>query len=79
MQQGELNLFNIRTDLAVEAKELAGERAAEKGELPGVASREYTEGGASVTVVEILDERGEQAIGKQGQVYNAGIRPETHI
>jgi len=57
-------LFNIRTDLAVEAKELAGERAAGKGELPGVASREYTEGGASVTVVEILDERGEQAIGK---------------
>lgn len=57
-------MFNIRTDLAVEARELAGKTAAEKGELPGIASREYTEGGTSVSVVDILDERGEQAIGK---------------
>lgn len=57
-------MHQIRTDLAVEARELAGERAAEKGELPGVASREYQKPGTGVTVVDILDERGEKEIGK---------------
>lgn len=62
-------MFNIRTDLAVEARELAGERAAEKGELPGVTSRESTEKGVAVTVIEILDERGEKAVGKPKGKY----------
>jgi spore protease len=60
----ELILYQTRTDLAVEARELAGERAAGKGELPGVASKEYTEEGTGVTVIDVLDERGEKAIGK---------------
>ncbi|NLM62436.1 MAG: GPR endopeptidase [Clostridiales bacterium] len=57
-------MFNKRTDLAVEAWQIAGEQAQEKGKLSGVDTREYTEGGATITVVDILDERGEQAVGK---------------
>lgn len=56
--------FISRTDLAVEAREIAGERAVEKGEIPGVTSNEYSAKGSNVTVVEVLDKRGELAIGK---------------
>ena len=57
-------MFSIRTDLAVESWELAGEKVAEKTKLEGVSVREYTESGAGITVVEVLDENGERAIGK---------------
>jgi spore protease len=57
-------MFKHRTDLAVEAWQLAGEQAKEKEKLSGVDTKEYTEGGANITVVDILDERGEQAVGK---------------
>ena len=51
-----------RTDLAVEAMELA--RAAAVTQLPGVLAREEDSFGYSVTTVEILDEAGEAALGK---------------
>lgn len=62
-------MYQIRTDLAVEAREIAGEKAATKGDLPGVASKEYAEGGTTVTVVDILDEQGEKAVGKPKGKY----------
>ena len=57
-------MFSIRTDLAVESWKLAGEQVEDKTEIEGVIVREYTEKGAGITVVDILDENGEHAIGK---------------
>ena len=53
-----------RTDLALEAQELWREGAAETTRLPGVRARTERWEGQSVTRVEILDERGEAALGK---------------
>jgi len=53
-----------RTDLALEARELWQESAGETTRLPGVEAREGEREGVGVTVVRILDERGEQALGK---------------
>ena len=50
----------IRTDLAVEAEALQRE----SGDLPGVRSVRERRGSFSVTTVEVLDERGEAALGK---------------
>ena len=58
-----------RTDLALEAKELWEESAEETTELPGVAARETEEDGVRITSVEILDERGEEALGKPTGTY----------
>ncbi len=54
----------IRTDLALEAKELAGERGQQAGKLEGVRSEERERVGIKVTEVEILDGRGEKQLGK---------------
>lgn len=53
---------NIRTDLALEATELWRETAGEA--IPGVTSLEEQRGNFCVSTVEVLDERGEQALGK---------------
>ncbi len=58
-----------RTDLALEEKELWEESAGETTELPGVAAREKEAGGVRITTVEILDERGEQALHKPVGTY----------
>ena len=61
---------NIRTDLAVEAEALCREERAESaGDLPGVKAETKQERGFSVTTVEILDERGESALGKPRGTY----------
>jgi spore protease len=52
-------VLGIRTDLALEARELYKER-----EIPGVSIREEGEEGIKITRVKILDERGEKAMGK---------------
>lgn len=52
-------MLGIRTDLALEARELYKER-----EIPGVSIREEGEEGIKITRVKILDERGEKAMGK---------------
>ncbi len=49
-----------RTDLAVEAHEIAGE----SGKIDGVEKTENKVGNTTVTKVKVLDEKGEQAIGK---------------
>lgn len=56
--------MELRTDLALEAKAL-WERSAERTtRLEGVAARERTADGVKITEVEILDEKGAQALGK---------------
>lgn len=60
---------NIRTDLAVEAKELWRESAEKQTELKGVKSRETESNGFKITTVEILDDEGAQALNKPVGTY----------
>lgn len=62
-------MMNKRTDLAVEARELWRESAGETTELPGVIAREQDENGVELTVVQILDARGEEALHKPAGNY----------
>lgn len=65
-----------RTDLAVEAHELWRESAGETTQLPGVAAREREIDGVDVTLVEILDDRGEQALHKpRGRYVTLDLGP----
>lgn len=54
----------IRTDLAIEAKQLWEKSAEKTTKLEGVRARTYHVGDNELTRVEILDERGERALGK---------------
>lgn len=54
----------IRTDLALEAKELFEESAGKTTALPGVKARTYRCSGCRVTAVEVLDRQGSAALGK---------------
>ena len=59
----------IRTDLALEARQLWQESADRTTRLEGVRAREGRRFGLPVTVVRVLDERGEQALGKPRGTY----------
>lgn len=54
----------IRTDLALEAKQLWEHSAGQTTKLEGVVARERENLGFAVTEVEIVDERGQEALGK---------------
>ncbi len=54
----------IRTDLAVEARQLWKERAQDTSALPGVRAEERDAGSFHIVTVEVLDNRGEEALGK---------------
>lgn len=56
--------MNGRTDLAMESYALWRRDAGETTALPGVCAREEELGGVHITRVEILDARGEAALGK---------------
>ena len=56
--------LQMRTDLAMEAKELWHQDAGETTKLPGVRAREYHVRGIDVTVVEILNAEGARALQK---------------
>jgi spore protease len=59
----DLNLYAARTDLALEARDLA--KAANKGqEIPGVLSESKRENGVRVTKIHVLNEEGSRAINK---------------
>ena len=58
-----------RTDLALEARELWQESAERTTRLSGVKATKTTEEGYPVTRVDILDERGEKALGKPQGSY----------
>lgn len=62
-------ISKIRTDLALEAQELWRESAGKTTELEGVRARHEKRGGFALSVVEILDRRGEQALGKPRGKY----------
>lgn len=55
-------MFNIRTDLAVEARELY--KDGHEGEIPGVSVGEKEEDGVKVIKVSILNDEGARAMGK---------------
>jgi len=57
-------MLTRRTDLAVEAKEIWQESAEKQTKLEGVVARDEEKNGFKVTTVEIIDERGERALGK---------------
>lgn len=64
-QKGGAAMTQVRTDLALEAHELAKSA----GSLSGVESTEEVIGHIKLTRVKVLDERGEQAIGKPVGTY----------
>ncbi len=61
-------MVNLRTDLALEAGEYWREGGGE-GSPPGVEETEREEGGFVLRELRILDERGEQALGKPAGTY----------
>jgi spore protease len=62
-------MLQRRTDLAIEARELWNESAEENTELSGVKAEESLREGVAVTTVKILNEQGEQALGKPVGTY----------
>ena len=62
-------MFAKRTDLALEARELWQESAEKATRLNGVKATKQRAEGYPVTRVDILDERGEQALGKPRVTY----------
>ncbi len=59
----------IRTDLAVEAKELYEESAGSMPALKGVEAQEKTEGKIKISTVKVLSKEGSEAIGKPPGTY----------
>ena len=55
--------MDCRTDLAMEAYALWKQDAQDTTQLPGVKAREEDAGGVHITRVDILDERGQAALG----------------
>jgi len=62
-------LFTKRTDLALEAKELWQESAEKTTKLKGVKAEKRRLEGYGLTRVDILDDRGEEALGKPRGTY----------
>jgi len=67
-----------RTDLAVEAREIWRESAGETTQLEGVEARDKQSFGLNVETVKILDEKGEQSLGKPKGTYITITLPENH-
>jgi len=61
--------MEIRTDLAMEERELCQKSAGEQTRLPGIWAREAQRKGVKTTTVRILDERGEKALHKPIGTY----------
>ena len=62
-------MFTKRTDLAIEAHELWRESAGKTTRLAGVKATKRKQEGYPVTRVDILDQRGEEALGKPRGTY----------
>ena len=60
-------MINIRTDLAVEAQEIYKKKT--KQNIPGTKISEYMDEDIKVTIVSIIDEKGEEIIGKPKGTY----------
>lgn len=61
--------FSPRTDLASESRDLWHKSAGEAAALPGVSAGKETREGLELDRIDILDERGEQALGKPAGRY----------
>ena len=59
----------IRTDLALEAKEMYHESVGKVTEIDGVKAKVEEKDGISVTTVEILNQAGKEALGKEQGTY----------
>jgi spore protease len=71
---GGAGMFGIRTDLAVEAREIYAKD--NKGEIPGVNFNVRKEKNISITLVEVTDKKGEKIIGKPMGTYITIEAPE---
>ncbi len=60
-------MFNIRTDLAVEAKEIYKNK--NNGEIPGVEVEENSEGDIKITTVKVISDVGEKMMRKPKGTY----------
>ncbi|MFD3157598.1 GPR endopeptidase [Haloimpatiens sp. FM7330] len=60
-------MFSIRTDLALEAKEIYKKQ--NNKEMPGIEASEYKEGEVKVTSVKVMDDVGEKMMGKPKGEY----------
>lgn len=56
--------YSLRTDLASESRDLWRKSAGDTSALPGVSAAKETREGLELDRIEILDERGERALGK---------------
>ncbi len=57
-------MINVRTDLAVEAREICSKNRNLSGEIKGIHAYEEEKDGIKVTTVKVLNEEGERNIGK---------------
>lgn len=70
---------NVRTDLALEAKELWQESAKEQTEIKGVSAQEFEKNGCFVHRVHVLDDAGASALGKPiGEYVTIELRSLYH-
>lgn len=67
-------MFNVRTDLAIEAREIYSEE--KKGEIPGVEVDVKKGEYMTVTAVKVVDKKGEKIIGKPMGTYITIEAPE---
>ncbi|MEW9096684.1 MAG: GPR endopeptidase [Clostridiaceae bacterium] len=68
-------MVSVRTDLAVEAKELYEEKSSNK--IPGVEVSEHVDSNIKITDVKIVDESGERAMNKPKGTYITLEIPEV--
>lgn len=67
MKDLDLQQYNVRTDLALEAKEIA-EQTSGGSPIPGIQSEAFEDDGITITQLHVQNEQGSNAIGKvQGQ------------
>ena len=67
--------MNLRTDLAVERREIVG-----SDYIDGVILKEYEEKGVKVTEIRVTDERGSKALGKPpGEYITLEVTPFTRM
>ncbi|WP_199624619.1 GPR endopeptidase [Paenibacillus alkalitolerans] len=63
----DLSAYSVRTDLALEAKEMASQTQGEN--IPGVKTQSFEDKGIYVTMIEITSQQGAEALGKQPGHY----------
>lgn len=65
----DLSMYNVRTDLAVEAREIAAQAAGTPGILPGVWSETEEDSGITITRMQIQTQAGAKRMGKMQGHY----------